>query len=300
MIQLSNGHTFEYMVASGALAFDGEGYPWEQLLKLKIPGITKSLLEPALFTTVIKTLTLEPRKGNLRWYNPLGCIRFLNGGTLNSIGLSNPGINWWYKKIGPKIDSSKKAIVGSIFSDNIEELKEMADMLNDFDLVGLEINRSCPNTKGDCLQNASDIVKSCHTLHKTSRFPLILKLSVAHPIDEILPKITDTIEAISVNSVPWSIIFPDKKSPLAHLGGGGISGKIAQPFTWNLVRKLVAKSDIPVIGPGVWEYSDIEKLRNIGAKAISFGSIFLRYPYRPTKFVRKDMKEQKLKLNPLE
>lgn len=293
MIKLSNGHKFEYMAASGALAFDGKGWPWEQPLRLSIPGITKPLLDPALFTTVIKTLTLEPRKGNLRWYNPLSCIRFLDGGALNSIGLTNPGIKWWCEEIGPKIDNSKQAMVASIFSDDIEELEKMALMLNDFDLIGLEINRSCPNTHGDCLSNATDIVKSCQILNKKSRFPLILKLSVAHPVEKIIPEISETIEAISINSVPWSIIFPDKKSPLAHLGGGGVSGKIAQPYTWGLLRKLVSLTNIPIIGPSVWEFEDIGKLRRMGAKAISFGSIFMSHPTWPTAYVRKDIKQIK-------
>lgn len=293
MIELSNGHKFEYMAASGALAFDGKGWSWEQPLRLNIPGLTEPMLDPALFTTVIKTLTLPPRKGNLRWYNPLSCIRFLDGGALNSIGLTNPGIKWWCEEIGPKIDSSKQAIIGSIFSDHVDELAKMATMLNDFDLVGLEINRSCPNTNGDCLRNAADIVRSCNILSKRSRFPLILKLSVAHPVEKIIPEISETIEAISINSVPWSMIFPDKKSPLAHLGGEGVSGKIAQPFTWGLLQKLVGLTDIPIIGPSVWEYEDISKLRNLGAKAISFGSLFMSHPTRPTAYVRKDQKQRK-------
>jgi len=28
-IRLSNGHVLEYVVASGALGFDGKGWPWE-------------------------------------------------------------------------------------------------------------------------------------------------------------------------------------------------------------------------------------------------------------------------------
>lgn len=291
MIKLSNGHEFEYMAASGALGFDGKGWPWEQPLKFRIPGIIEPLLDPSLFTTVIKTLTFMPRKGNLRWYNPMGCVRFLNKGTLNAIGLTNPGIKWWCEEIGPKIDSSKRPIVGSVFSDDIEEMVEMALMLNDFDLVGLEINRSCPNTGGDCLQNASDIIKSCGAVHKKSRFPIIVKLSVAHPVEKILPGIAETVEAISINSVPWSIVFPDRRSPLVHLGGGGVSGKAAQPFTWGLLKKIVSMTDIPVIGPGVWEFSDIQKIRDFGAKAESFGSIFMPYPWRPTKYVRKDIKQ---------
>lgn len=33
MIELSNGHRFEFVAASGALAFDGRGWPWEWPLR---------------------------------------------------------------------------------------------------------------------------------------------------------------------------------------------------------------------------------------------------------------------------
>ena len=107
----------------------------------------------------------------------------------------------------------------------------------------------------------------------------------------ILSSIGGLIEAISINSVPWDIVFPDKKSPLAHLGGGGVSGKVAQPHTWGFVKRIVKETKIPVIGPSVWDFKDIERLRKLGAKAISFGAIFLPYPWRPTTFVRRDKKQ---------
>lgn len=288
MIQLSNGHSFEYMAASGALAFDGKGWPWEWPLR------AVGLLDPSLFTVVIKTLTLKPRKGNLRWYNPLGCIRIIDGGTLNAVGLTNPGIEWWCRKIGPKINRRKIPLVGSILSDVPEELAKMAIMLNDFDLVALEINASCPNTGADFLRNIQNIVNGVKAVKKVSRFSLIIKLLVIHDIRLILPSIGGLIEAISINSVPWQVVFPDTKSPLEHLGGGGVSGRIAQPHTWGFVKRIVKETKIPVIGPSVWDFKDIERLRKLGAKAISFGAIFLPYPWRPTTFVRRDRKKSVL------
>jgi len=286
MIVLSNGHSFEYMAASGALSFDGQGWLWERPLKWL------RLLESSLFTVVIKSLTFKPRQGNLRWYNPLGCIRFIPDGTLNAVGLTNPGIEWWCRAIGPRIDSSRLPLVGSIFGE-IEELIEMARMLNNFDLVALEINASCPNTADDILTNTPKIVESCRAVRPISRFPIILKLSVVHDIESIVPAVQDMVEAFAINSVPWRVIFPKLSSPLEHLGGGGVSGKIAQPFTWGLVEKLCRMSRIPVIGPSVWEYEDIARLRKLGARAISFGAIFLRYPWRPTLLVRKDQRERR-------
>lgn len=285
MITLANGHSFEYMAASGALAFDGKGWPWEKPLKYI------GLLDPCLFTIVIKTLTRHPRKGNLRWYNPVRCIRLLRGGAVNAVGLTNPGIEWWCKTIGPAIDQKKQMLVGSILTDgNNDELAEMATMLNAYDLVGLEVNASCPNTQSEMFGNAEKVIDGLKKVKEKTRFPLIVKLSVMHDIARLVPRLEGLVEAISINTVPWARMFPEKISPLARFGGGGVSGKTAQPYTWDLVKKISSLTAIPVIGPSVWEYEDIATLRAIGAKAISFGSIFMRYPWRPTLYARRDAK----------
>ncbi len=53
MITLSNGHCFEYMVASGALGFDGNGWPWER------PLVALGLIKPELFTIRIVNLAMH-------------------------------------------------------------------------------------------------------------------------------------------------------------------------------------------------------------------------------------------------
>ena len=287
MIRLSNGHDFEYMTASGALGFDGKGWPWEQ------PWRWIGLLDPTLFTSVTKTLTLRPTEGNLRWYNPFRCLRLVRGGVVNAVGLSNPGIDWWCRKIGPSVNSTKIPLVASIFGEP-EELAEMVRILNDFDLVGLEINASCPNTETCILQDTARVIASCEAIKTNSRLPLILKVSVTHDISQIVKEVENLVEAISINSVPWAVAFLKCRSPLEILGGGGVSGKVAQPFTWSLVKKLAELTTIPVIGPGVWDFDDLTKVRSLDAKAVSFGSVFMCYPWRPTLYVQKELKQMRV------
>ncbi len=286
MIRFSNGHAFEYMTASGALGFDGKGWPWEQ------PWRWFGLFDPTLFTSVTKTLTLRPMEGNWRRYNPFRCVRLISGGVVNAVGLSNSGVDWWCKKIGPSINSTKIPLVASIFGE-LEELAEMARMLNGFDLVGLEINASCPNTETYILQDTARVIASCEAVKTNSRLPLILKVSVTHDVSQIVKRVENLVEAISINSIPWVIAFPNRRSPLEIFGGGSVSGKAAQPFTWVLVKKITELTAIPIIGPSVWDFNDMEKVRNFGAKAVSFGSIHLRLPFGPalpTWYVRKEQK----------
>lgn len=287
MITLSNGHAFKYMVASGALAFDGKGWLWEQ------PLVWLGLIKPELFTVVIKSLTRNPRPGNLRWWKPWSCVRLIPGGAVNKVGLTNPGVEWWCREIGPNLDFQKYPTVGSIFGDE-KELVEMAGMLNRFDIVALEVNVSCPNT-GHAIEQAEMVVNSVKAVKRASRHPVIVKVSADQDYLAIVHGLVGIAEAVSLNSVPWKTVFTNgEQTPLWKLekqvggGGGGVSGKPAQKHNWAAVEALAKQGLLPVIGPSIMEFEDMEKLRKFGAKAIGFGAIHLRTPWKPTSFVRKE------------
>jgi dihydroorotate dehydrogenase len=296
MITLSNGQKFEYMVASGSLAFKGQGWFWDW------PLVLMGLVKPELFTVVIKTLTYEPRRGNLIWwkpwtwfpFSPWSCVRFIPGGSVNKVGLTNSGIDWWRKKVGPKIDFGKYPIVGSIFGNGME-LVEMAKRFNNFDLVALEINPSCPNT-GHAMETAETVVRMVKAATEVSRHPVIIKVSVDQDYLTIARGLQHAAEAVSLNSVPWKTAFPNGElSPLWRLerkvggGGGGVSGKPAQKFNWAAVEILAKEGPLPVIGPDIMEYEDLERVRKLGASAISFGAIHLQTPWKPTAIVEKEL-----------
>ncbi len=287
MITLSNGRAFKYVVASGALAFDGKGWFWER------PLVWLGLIKPELFAVVIKTLTRNPRHGNLRWWKPWTCLRLIRGGSVNKIGLTNRGIEWWCREIGPKLNFQKFSVAGSIFGEE-RELVVMAKMLNRFDLVALEVNVSCPST-GHALAQAQAVIDSVKAVKSASRHPIIIKVSVDQDYLTIARGLTGIAEAISLNSVPWKTAFPNReKSLLWKLekqvggGGGGVSGKPAQKHNWKAVEALAKEGLLPVIGPSVMEFTDMEKLWGLGAKAISFGAIHLLTPWRPTSFIERE------------
>ena len=297
MITLSNGHKFEYMVASGALAFDGQGWWWER------PLVWLGLIHPELFTVVLKTLTRYPRKGNLcfwkpwTWlpFSPWSCVRFLPGGSVNKVGLTNPGILWWCKKVGLRLDFKKFPLVGSIFGEE-KELVEMARMLNQFNFKAIEINVSYLNADHDSQTEA--IVRCAKRIKMVSRHPVIIKVGADQDYMAIARQLFGVAEAISLNSVPWKIVFPFDKSPLSKLekrvggGGGGVSGIPAQLYNWVAVTGLSRENSLPVIGPSVMTESDVKQVRRLGASVVSFGTIHLRTPWKPTSIVRKEMNKK--------
>lgn len=306
MIELSNGHSFEFAAASGALAFDGRGWPWDW------PFRWTGLLDPRLFTIVTKTIMPELWKGNLQWRAPWRVVKFLSAqgnvinpvlllarpnllaGAVNAVGLTSPGLEIFLERDCPVIERAGCKVIISITRERGLSCKKMARRLNgQRNVVGIEYNASCPNTDPVLLQNAEIVARNCYGIKEVSDYPLLLKLSYAQPYIEIARSVEGIVEAISINSVPWNSVYPDKKSPLANLGGGGVSGKIVQQFTWKMVSELSRETKIPVIGPSIWEYEDIWRLRMLGASAYHFGTIFF-YPWKPTSYVRKFIKEQEV------
>ncbi len=300
MITLSNGHSFEYMVSSGALAFDGKGWPWERLL------VRLGLIMPELFTVVLKTLTLKPRKGNLRWWKPWECVRLIPGGSDNKVGLTNKGNDWWCDKVAPHINFKKYSIVGSIYGSRTE-LVQMAETFNRFEVKSLEVNASCPNT-GHPMEDVGIVVEDVKAVKNVSGHPIIVKVSVAQDYLAIAQGLKGIAEAISLNSVPWEIVFPGKRSPLWRLekkvggGGGGVSGKPAQKYNWAAVEALAKQGGLQVIAPSIMEFEDIDHVRDLGAGAVSFGTIHLpshpvwlkpwtifTNPCKPTRFVMREI-----------
>jgi len=285
VIRLSNGHTLDHVVASGSLAFDGKGWPWER------PMVAAGLIRPDLFAVTLKTLTRQPRAGHLRWTNPWTCIRLLpEGGAVNKVGLTNPGIEWWLRDVAPRMTF---ASIVSLWGEP-DELAEMAAMVDALDLVGLELNASCPNTGHP--QVATDAtVRAVEAVHAVSRHPLIVKTSVAQDYIAIARATVGLAQAVSLNSVPWEIAFPDRRTPLRRLenrvggGGGGVSGGPAQKLNWRAVAEIAADKTLPVIAPGIMAEADVATVRAIGASAVSYGSIHFRTPWKPTAIVRRDL-----------
>lgn len=266
-----------FFTASGALGFFGRGWPWHWL------SIKRGKIDPKLFINVTKTITFYPRTGNFRLYKPWQTIRKIKGGYVNAMGLGNRGFEWWCEEAKKRLRTDTPLVV-SIF-DKPFDLEKMAVRLNQFNLKGIEINMSCPNTGEDIFSDCLGIIESCKIVRNKSNFPIILKLSVAHDIERILPEVEDSVDAIAINSIPWSIIFPNRKSPLDRFGGGGVSGKIAQPFYQEFIRKIRDISDIPIIAP-VWDIEDLISAKLNGANAFSFGSVHIQDPTWPTSLVR--------------
>lgn len=279
MITLSNGERLEFLTGSGALGFDGRGWWWEY------PFRWLGLLNPHDFAIVVKTLTLAPRRGNLRWYAPWRCVRLIPGGTVNAVGLTNPGVDWWIRTCYPRMKRMRLQIVVSVFAEDAAEAQAFADKLKPLEIAAMELNASCPNVPHE---SAVSHVRTLAEALAEAGHPLIVKVGYDQPYTEIARAVEGIAEAIhAINAVPWRMVFPDKPSPLEKLGGGGVSGEPIRPMVREAIRNLRAITHLPLIaGGGIYTLQDLEELWALGARAFSIGTLFLRAPWMPNRLVR--------------
>lgn len=298
--------------ASGVQGWFGEGYPYHFFLKF-VPGFTFRGV-----TIVSKTTTLKERVGNM----PLGqdkltpiefkpaCVYVQPGSgvVLNAVNLSGPGLKFlldtgkWQKLKKPFFISFMS--VGETKEDRLNELKEAVEILNKekdkfLSPFGLQINFSCPNTGHDQQELAGEIHEAL-AIASVLGVPLVPKISII-----LSPTIASEVmddpncDAICVsNSVAWKDIPPEARevffgtedSPLARFGGGAISGKYLFPLVREWIRQFrhqhqgIAK---PIIaGGGILRARNVVELADIGATAISPGTIAILRPWNLSRVIR--------------
>jgi len=305
-------------LASGVLNFFGEGWWYHRIYKL-IPGF--SLNNTAFIT---KTATLLIREGNMPLrvnFQPKelmpACIKIypIKGIVLNSVGLSGPGIQSlldigdWQKIQKPFFISFMA--VGWTQEERQDEIKQFVDLLgenlpNFSTRVGLEINISCPNTEHNCSDLIQEAVSQLQIVNKLS-VPLVIKLNILstpESVKEICNSgLCDAIECS--NTIPWGKL-PDKvdwkgifgmtTSPLAHLGGGGLSGWPLTTIVTDWIKRIREVGiTIPIIAGGgigcrafISDYykRDILAYKNAGANGIAIGTVIIVRPWMVERIIR--------------
>lgn len=288
--------------ASGGQGFFGEGYRYHKYLRpfgLDFRGMTP----------VAKTTTLPPRAGNMPLRKDFTPQEFIpkciyvdlwKGVALNSVGLSNPGAEALLDTL--RWDEIEQPFFLSFMSvalepeDRLAELRGFVDLftegLPDFcSDVGLQINYSCPNA-GLHLDKLPGEVKEGLRIASRLGIPLMPKFNVELPIEQAIEIGKDpNCDALCIsntvpyghlpNEIDWKGLFGDV-SPLAHLGGGGLSGKPLLPLVIKYLHRLRREGFTKPIngGGGILSLSDARRVLNAGADSIFLGSIAFLRPWR--------------------
>ena len=231
---------------------------------------------------VTKSITRYPREGN-----PPPRIVETPSGMLNSIGLANIGVETYIKEMIPLYEELKTPIIMNIAGSTEDEYCEILEMMESIstNIVGYEINISCPNVKVGGMEFGVDCdltEQLTSRLRKLTDRLLIMKLS---------PNVTD-IAAIGVAAekggadalsaintlVGMSINTTNRKSNI-YYGFGGLSGPAIKPVGLACVHKVYEAVDIPLIGiGGIISAVDVLEYVLAGAVAVEVGTANYRDP----------------------
>ena len=124
---------------------------------------------------ITKGTSLKPRSGN----KPTRVCETASG-MLNSIGLQNPGVEYFAENDLPFLRKFDTAIIVNACGSTVEEYVELCKILNTLDIDGVELNLSCPNVKAGCMAfgNTYEGVKHVTSeVRKVLDKPLIVKLT---------------------------------------------------------------------------------------------------------------------------
>ncbi len=233
----------------------------------------------------VKGLTLKERAGN----KPPR-IAETACGILNSVGLQNPGVEYFIKNELPFLIGEGAKVIVNIAGNTIEEYCEMVKILSETETDLIELNISCPNVKEGGLAfgvKSDSVFKITNEVKKHCKKPLIVKLS---------PNVTDIVEiakaardggadALSlINTLLGMKIDINTKKPILYNNVGGLSGPAILPIAVRMVWQVRNTVELPIIAMGgVSTYSDAIELMLVGANAVAVGTACFVDPFAPIK-----------------
>jgi dihydroorotate dehydrogenase (NAD+) catalytic subunit len=223
---------------------------------------------------VAKSLTLEPRRGNLP-----ARIAETPAGMLNAIGLENVGVDAFLREKLPALPDGVP-VIASVFETETWRYAEAAKRLTGAPRVaGLEVNASCPHVKSGGIefgQKPALLRELVGAVRRATHLPLLVKLS---------PNVTDIAEmarvcesegadAISlINSVQALEVDPETRRPLLSNVLGGLSGPAIRPIALRMVWQASRAVKIPICGiGGITDAQDAVKFLLCGASAVQVGT----------------------------
>lgn len=224
---------------------------------------------------VTKTITRHPRAGN-----PPPRTAETPAGMLNSIGLTNPGLEGFIEEKVPALEALDTARIVSIAGTSSDEFAEMADALCERGGIdALELNISSPNMKDGgmlfgCREEAAhEVTKAVKAI---ATVPVIVKLTPnVTDITAIATAVEDAgADAIAmINTLLGMAIDIDTRRPVLANITGGLSGPAIKPVALALIWKVSQVVRIPIVGMGgISTASDAVEFLIAGATAVQIGT----------------------------
>lgn len=200
-------------------------------------------------------------------------------GIMNSIGLQNPGIDYFIKEELPFLLSRDTVTIANLGGHCVDDYVRGAEILDQTDLKIIELNISCPNVKEGGMAFGTDPSKAREVIEKVrakTKKVLMVKLSpnvgnigdfakIAEDAGADCISLINTINAMAIDIRSRKPVFANKTA--------GLSGPCVKPIALRMVNEAANSVSIPVIGMGgIMTYEDALEFIMAGATAIQVGT----------------------------
>ncbi|MGC2427807.1 MAG: dihydroorotate dehydrogenase [Nitrososphaeraceae archaeon] len=235
--------------------------------------IFNRLYNSGVGAVVSKSISINPIEG---YRNPT-IFSFEGGSYLNAVGLANPGAEAFSTEIA---NNKNVPIIVSLVGSSDKEFPIMIKKFNDLNIIGYEINLSCPHVAkmgievGDDPEMVSRIVK---TIKSNTSKSVIVKIGVG-TVDVVktarVAKDAGADAITAINTIRAMSINLDTLMPVLSSRIGGLSGKSIKPVGVRCVYEIYKNLGIPVIGcGGIFTWEDAIEFMLAGASAVQLGSV---------------------------
>ena len=231
----------------------------------------------------VKGLTVKRREGN-----PSPRIAETPSGILNSVGLQNPGVDYFCSYEMPWLKKQGTKIIANISGNTLEEFAELAEKVSAAGVDLIEVNISCPNVKhgglafGTMPESAAAATK---TVKEHATVPVMVKLSpnVTSIVDIAKAAEDAGADALSlINTLLGMRIDLNSRRPVLHNNTGGLSGPAVLPVAVRCLWQVKNAVSIPLLGMGgVSKGEDAVELMMAGANAVAVGTACFTDPRTP-------------------
>lgn len=221
-----------------------------------------------------KGLTLHKNLGNkgIRIYETAA-------GIMNSIGLQNPGIEYFIKEELPFLETKDAVTIANLGGHSVDEYVKGAILLDKTSVPIIELNISCPNVKEGGMAFGTNPKKACEVIEKVRKATkkvLMVKLSPNVGDIKEFVKIAENsgADCISlVNTFNALAIDVDNKKAVFENKTAGLSGPCIKPIALRMVYEASNATNLPIIGMGgISNYRDCLEFIMAGASAVQVGT----------------------------
>lgn len=235
-----------------------------------------------------KGLTLAPRLGN-----PPPRIAETASGMLNSVGLQNPGIDYYIEEILPRITGKGAKVIANVAAGCQDDYGRIVEKLQSTPVDMIEVNISCPNVHEGGIPFGAhpDTVRAITRIAKQAspQKPIMMKLSpnVADIREAAVAAEEGGADALSlINTLTGMAIDVHKRKPILKNIIGGLSGPAIKPVALRMVYQASHAVRIPVMGMGgISTGEDALEFLICGAKAVQIGAANMTNPYACVKII---------------